>query len=268
MLRHGRNRPVVVVADRTASREHGPMPAPRRIVLLAFDGAQTLDFTGPLEVFAAADRIAGEPLLDRDRQPRRRPVRHQQRPEGRARPLDRGLPRAARHPGRGRRARCARRGAGRGAPALADRHGARGRGGWPRSAPGPSCSPAPACSTGAAATTHWASADQLAERYPSVRVDPDRIFVRDGADLDLGRRDRGHGPRAGAGGGRSRPRGRPGGGALAGRVRPAAGRPVAVQRSARGPDRRAAPRCARCRSGCWPTRPETARWRRWPCAPP
>ncbi len=33
---------------------------------------------------------------------------------------------------------------------------------------------------GRPATTHWAWADQLAERYPSVRVDPDRIFVRDG----------------------------------------------------------------------------------------
>ena len=30
-------------------------------------------------------------------------------------------------------------------------------------------------------TTHWASAELLAERHPSLEVDPDRIFVRDGA---------------------------------------------------------------------------------------
>src|SRR3954452_9281464 len=30
----------------------------RRIVILAFDGAQTLDVTGPYEVFSSADRIA------------------------------------------------------------------------------------------------------------------------------------------------------------------------------------------------------------------
>src|SRR3954469_26041241 len=31
----------------------------RRIVILAFEGAQTLDVTGPYEVFAIADRIKG-----------------------------------------------------------------------------------------------------------------------------------------------------------------------------------------------------------------
>jgi transcriptional regulator GlxA family with amidase domain len=34
---------------------------------------------------------------------------------------------------------------------------------------------------GRRATTHWASCSQLARRYPDVRVEPDRIFVRDGA---------------------------------------------------------------------------------------
>jgi transcriptional regulator GlxA family with amidase domain len=33
---------------------------------------------------------------------------------------------------------------------------------------------------GKAATTHWAFCEQLARRHPSVRVEPDRIFVRDG----------------------------------------------------------------------------------------
>jgi transcriptional regulator GlxA family with amidase domain len=30
------------------------------------------------------------------------------------------------------------------------------------------------------ATTHWASASQLADRYPAVKVTPDELFVRDG----------------------------------------------------------------------------------------
>jgi transcriptional regulator GlxA family with amidase domain len=33
---------------------------------------------------------------------------------------------------------------------------------------------------GRRATTHWASCDRLAERYPGVSVEPDPIFVRDG----------------------------------------------------------------------------------------
>jgi transcriptional regulator GlxA family with amidase domain len=34
---------------------------------------------------------------------------------------------------------------------------------------------------GRRATTHWARAGELARAYPQVRVEPDRIFVRDGA---------------------------------------------------------------------------------------
>ncbi|HEY2333412.1 MAG TPA: GlxA family transcriptional regulator [Solirubrobacterales bacterium] len=33
---------------------------------------------------------------------------------------------------------------------------------------------------GKAATTHWAFCEELARRHPAVRVEPDRIFVRDG----------------------------------------------------------------------------------------
>jgi len=33
---------------------------------------------------------------------------------------------------------------------------------------------------GKSATTHWAFCEELARRHPSVRVEPDRIFVRDG----------------------------------------------------------------------------------------
>lgn len=34
---------------------------------------------------------------------------------------------------------------------------------------------------GRRATTHWAFCEELAQRYPSVRVEPDPIFVRDGS---------------------------------------------------------------------------------------
>jgi transcriptional regulator GlxA family with amidase domain len=33
---------------------------------------------------------------------------------------------------------------------------------------------------GRRATTHWASCERLAQRYPDLQVEPDRIFVRDG----------------------------------------------------------------------------------------
>src|SRR4051795_9882502 len=45
-----------VIAARRAKGHDPPM---RRIVILAFEGAQTLDVTGPFEVFSIADRITG-----------------------------------------------------------------------------------------------------------------------------------------------------------------------------------------------------------------
>ncbi|MEU8888057.1 GlxA family transcriptional regulator [Streptomyces sp. NPDC048442] len=58
---------------------------------------------------------------------------------------------------------------------------------------------------GRRAVTHWSRCDQLAERYPQVRVDPDPIFVRDGEvwtsagitagmDLALAMTEADHGP--------------------------------------------------------------------------
>ena len=35
--------------------------------------------------------------------------------------------------------------------------------------------------SGRRATTHWAFCAELAQRYPEIRVEPDRIFVRDGS---------------------------------------------------------------------------------------
>ena len=58
---------------------------------------------------------------------------------------------------------------------------------------------------GRSATTHWAFCEELARRHPSVRVEPDRIFVRDGTvstsagmtagmDLALALVEEDHGP--------------------------------------------------------------------------
>ena len=53
-------------------------------------------------------------------------------------------------------------------------------------------------------TTHWRYAASLARQYPAIRVEPDRIFVRDGKIVDLGRDHRRYRSRAGADRRRSR----------------------------------------------------------------
>lgn len=154
------------------------MAATRRIVLLAFPGAQTLDFVGPLEVFSTAERLrpgsystevvapAGKPLTtssglsvapDRSTAACRGPIdtlvvaggTGVREAVGDA-ALVRWVTRAA---ARSRRVTsvCT------GAFLLAEAGLLDGR----------------------RATTHWASADRLRERHPGIHVDPDRIFVRD-----------------------------------------------------------------------------------------
>lgn len=159
---------------------------PRRVVLLGFAGAQVLDVVGPLEVFAAAaQRLAAG---------------------GRSAPPAYAVEIVARRAGP---FACSS-----GLRLIADRGIAEVRGGidtllvaggrgiesvlgdgvviaWLRRAAGRSRRVASVC-TGAfllaeagllarrRATTHWAWCDALARRYPSVRVDPDPIFVRDG----------------------------------------------------------------------------------------
>ena len=113
----------------------------------------------------------------------------------------------------------------------------RGRRGSRPSARAPGCSPPPVCSTATRRPRTGRSCDALADRYPEVHVRPDRIYVHDrdrwtSAGVTAGRRslprDRAGRPRRGAGA--------PGGG-MAGRVRAAARRPVAVQRPAARPTR-------------------------------
>jgi len=160
-------------------------PAPRRAVMLAFEDAQILDVTGPLEVLAIATRLAtaaGRPdpgyavevAAVRPGPVRMssglaivaaRALRHVRGPldtlfvaggEGVRRALHdaallRGIRRAA---GRSRRVASVCTGA-----FLLARAG---------------------LLDGRRATTHWGSCALLAEHFPRVRVEPDRIYVRDG----------------------------------------------------------------------------------------
>ena len=71
---------------------------------------------------------------------------------------------------------------------------------------------------GRTVTTHWARAQDLADEYPRVTVNPDPIYVHDGKRVDVGRRDRRHRSCVGDGRGRPRQRRRPDGRPLDGDV--------------------------------------------------
>jgi transcriptional regulator GlxA family with amidase domain len=156
------------------------MPTPRKVVLVGFDDVQSLDITGPLEVFDIAGRLrrgayrtevvgpggipfsTGSGLL----------ITPHAGIDDRRGPIDTllvaggtGVESAAHD------------------PRLVD---------WIRQAAGRSRRIASVCTgafllaaagllDGRRATTHWASAALLAERHPAVEVDPDSIFVCDGA---------------------------------------------------------------------------------------
>jgi transcriptional regulator GlxA family with amidase domain len=152
----------------------------RRIVILAFEGAQTLDVTGPYEVFSIANRVAG----------------------GNAYAVEIVAPtRDALRTGSGLtivpdRATSAVRGpidtlvvaGGEGVlRAIEDERLVR----WVKRAVARSRRVTSVCTgafmlaragllDGRRAATHWASADELARRHPEVEVDSEAIFVRDG----------------------------------------------------------------------------------------
>lgn len=160
-------------------------PRPRRALMLAFEGAQILDVTGPLEVLAIATRLAAAAG-------RRDPGYAVEVVARRAGPLrmSSGLEIVA------SRATRDVRGAfdtlfvagGEGVRrALRDPATLR----WVRRTAGRARRVASVCSgafllaeagllDGRRATTHWGSCALLAERFPRVQVEPDRIYVRDG----------------------------------------------------------------------------------------
>ncbi|MGW6569590.1 GlxA family transcriptional regulator [Streptomyces sp. NPDC054975] len=152
----------------------------RPVLIVLFDGVQSLDVTGPLEVFAGADRFAGE---DGGTYPIRTasldggPVRTQSGlrvlPDSTLAEADR--PHTLVVPGG--------EGTRRPDPRLID---------WLREH-APRADRLVSVCTGALllaeaglldgrrATTHWIACDHLARCCPRVDVDPDPIFVRDGS---------------------------------------------------------------------------------------
>jgi transcriptional regulator GlxA family with amidase domain len=148
----------------------------RRIVLVAFDGVQTLDVVGPAEVFWVADRVADSGYaID------------VVAPGGGELTTTSGLRlRAERLPRRARNVDTLIVAGGLGVPAvdvdLVD---------WIADASRRARRVASVCTgafllaragllDGRRATTHWAACDELARRYPAVTVERDPIFVRDG----------------------------------------------------------------------------------------
>lgn len=156
-----------------------PIPRPRIVVLVGYDGVQSLDLTGPMEVFVMADRYAGRGCYE---------VQIAS-PQGGDISTNAGLRIA-------------------GTRALADvpeavdtilvaggetaeggiAHGVLGE--WLRERAartrriGSVCDGALVLAAaglldGRRATTHWRACELLASRWPAVRLEPDAIFVAD-----------------------------------------------------------------------------------------
>ncbi|GAA1913902.1 GlxA family transcriptional regulator [Streptomyces sodiiphilus] len=149
---------------------------PRSLLLPVFDGVQSLDVTGPVEVFAGAGRHSGDPYEIRTASLGGGPVRTSSGltlvPDCDLAAVD--TPHTLLVPGG--------EGTRRPEPGLVD---------WLREHAGRAERIVSVCSgalllaaagllDGRRATTHWALCDHLARTYPAVHVDPDPIFVRDG----------------------------------------------------------------------------------------
>ncbi len=158
---------------------------PREVVIVLFAGVQSLDVTGPLEVFAAAERLLEATgrtargyevrTLSADGEPLQTSSGLTIVPHGRLDEAPAKLDTLI-VPG------------GRGARGVVDDESLLA---WIAQASARSRRTASVCTgafalaaagllDGRRATTHWASAAALARLYPRVRVDPDPIFVRDG----------------------------------------------------------------------------------------
>ncbi|MEU9074997.1 GlxA family transcriptional regulator [Kitasatospora sp. NPDC048538] len=151
----------------------------RSVLVVLYDGVQSLDVTGPLEVFAGAGAAAGRPGAYRltTASPGGAPVRSRSGlrllPDADlagAGPADTLLvPGGAEADDPGRAALVARiRELAEGAERVAS------------VCTGAFLLAEAGLLAGRRATTHWAYCDTLARRFPDVRVDPEPIHVRDG----------------------------------------------------------------------------------------
>src|SRR5262245_30002950 len=158
---------------------------PRRIVMLAFPDAQILDVTGPLEVFAIASRLLGE-------RAHRDPGYSVELVAASAGPvrMSSGLELVAQRSLRDLRGPVdtlfvpGGEGTRRAVVDTATID-------WIRRTDARARRTSAVCSgafllaragllDGRRATTHWRNCDDLARLFPRVRVEPDRIYVRDG----------------------------------------------------------------------------------------
>ena len=154
--------------------------ASRRIVIVAFEGVQALDITGPSEVFSLADRASADPtyeleLIAGDGAPIRTSSGIEITPRGSLGHATERIDTLVVPGGLGTRA------------ATADEKLIN----WLRRAAGRSRRVTSVCTgafllaragvlDGRRATTHWLACDALRRNYPSIAVEPDPIFVRDG----------------------------------------------------------------------------------------
>jgi transcriptional regulator GlxA family with amidase domain len=184
----GRNCWKYVLADIAAVEDHRSMAtnsAPREIAIVAYPGVQSLDVTGPLEVFAGAQQLI-EATSRRDRGYRVRVLSRDGRPlstsSGLAIVPHARLPRAAASVD----TLIVAGGAGH-VDAAADAELVD----WVARASRSARRTASVCTgafvlaaagllDGRRATTHWAWAQELQREHPRVRVDAEPIFVRDG----------------------------------------------------------------------------------------
>jgi transcriptional regulator GlxA family with amidase domain len=151
----------------------------RRVVILAFEGAQNLDVTGPFEVFSIAGRITSDPYEVEIVAPGGGPVR-----------MNSGLtivPDRAMAALRGEVDTLVVAGGDGVFRVVEDERIVR----WVARVAGRSRRVASVCTgafllaragllDGRRAATHWASTARLQRDYPAVLVDPESIFVRDG----------------------------------------------------------------------------------------
>jgi transcriptional regulator GlxA family with amidase domain len=159
--------------------------APREVVIVAYPGAQSLDVTGPLEVFAGAHALIANgarrergyrvSVVSRDGRPLRMSSGLTVTPHGGLPGADVPIDTLVIAGGAGHRDALAD-------DVLID---------WIARCSGRARRTASVCTgafllahagllDGRRATTHWAAADELARAYPRVRVDSEPIFVRDG----------------------------------------------------------------------------------------
>jgi transcriptional regulator GlxA family with amidase domain len=158
---------------------------PRQVAILAFPAVQSLDVTGPLEVFAGAqtlieatgraDRGYEVSIISRDGAPLRTSSGLELVPHGGFAETRQRLDTLMVAGGHGSHAASKD-------PATLE---------WIASASKRARRTASVCTgafllaaagllDGRRATTHWSAAKELARRYPRVRVDPEPIFLRDG----------------------------------------------------------------------------------------